>query len=44
MSINSDDVKKGITQANFNEKYSGLLYIELSVLSIACKLYWYSWC
>jgi hypothetical protein len=43
MSINSDDVRKGITQANFNEKYSGFLFSELSVLSIACGLYWHSW-
>ena len=33
--MNHQDVRKGITNARFNEKNSGILFTEISIVSIA---------
>jgi hypothetical protein len=43
MSIYSDDVRKGMTNATFNEKNSDFLASELMILSIICGVFWQSW-
>jgi hypothetical protein len=40
---NSNEVRKGITQARFNEDASNMLFGEIFLVSIVCGFYWSSW-
>jgi|SRR5690606_7718636 len=39
----SNDVRKGLTNAKFNEKNSSFLFSEILIISIISGLYWDSW-
>jgi uncharacterized membrane protein AbrB (regulator of aidB expression) len=41
--MSAGDMRKGITQAKFNDEASNLLYFEIAVLAIAGGLYFESW-
>ena len=41
--MNHQDVRKGITNARFNEKNSGILFTEISIVSIAIGFSTSSW-
>ena len=41
--MSSNDVRKGMTNAQFNEKQSGILMTEIFIIAVVCGLYFTSW-
>lgn len=41
--MDSDDVRKGVTQANFNEQIYGIFCAELGIISVALGFFFKSW-
>lgn len=43
MTIDSDNIRKGITKADFNKENSNYLYTEVLIISVVSGLYSNSW-